>query len=182
MKGVLEVDTEMARRGLFKSYRFRAGAHDRSLLVNFVPSPPSLLINCRRSFGVMMLEIMLTKPVVMLESGGINIRDWVDKRMQANDIEALKDPSLDSVPKKLLLKLVELALQCTSLLASSRPHMIDVAAQLGAMRRDFFEVQASTKDTRLLKIDKEFRRQGSGPQRSMEDELELLDGMLGSGT
>ncbi|CAI5941346.1 unnamed protein product [Closterium sp. NIES-64] len=107
------------------------------------------------SFGVMMLEIMLTKPVVMQESGGINIRDWVDKRVQANDIEALKDPNLDSVPRNLLLKLVELALQCTSLLGSSRPHMIDVVAQLGVLRRDFFEVQASTKDSRLLKIDKE---------------------------
>ncbi|CAI5470040.1 unnamed protein product [Closterium sp. Yama58-4] len=129
-----------------------------------------------------MLEIMLTKPVVMQESGGINIRDWVEKRMQANDIEALKDPNFDSVPQNLLLKLVELALQCTSLLASSRPHMIDVVAQLGVLRRDFFEVQTSTKDTRLLKIDKEFRRQGTGPQRSMEDELDLLDGMLGRGT
>ncbi|CAI7745534.1 unnamed protein product [Closterium sp. NIES-53] len=131
------------------------------------------------SFGVMMLEIMLTKPVVMQESGGINIRDWVDKRVQANDIESLKDSYLDSVPENLLLKLVELALQCTSLLGSSRPHMIDVVAQLGVLRRDFFEVQASTKDSRLLKIDKEVWRQGTGPQRSMEDELELLDGMLG---
>ncbi|CAI5949201.1 unnamed protein product [Closterium sp. NIES-64] len=56
------------------------------------------------SFGVMMLRIILTKPVVIQENGGINIRDWVDKLVQADDIEALKDPNLDSIPDELLLK------------------------------------------------------------------------------
>ncbi|CAI5470293.1 unnamed protein product [Closterium sp. Yama58-4] len=129
------------------------------------------------SFGVMMLEILLTLPVVMQENGGINIKDWVDKRVQEGDIESLKDPNLDSVPNELLLKLVQLALRCTSLPASSRPYMTEIAAHLGALRTDFLGGEMSTKESRLLKFDQEAGRH-YGPGRTMDDELEILDEML----
>ncbi|GJP48937.1 hypothetical protein CLOM_g8210 [Closterium sp. NIES-68] len=129
------------------------------------------------SFGVMMLEIMLTKPVVMHVNGGTNIRDWVAERVQLGEVDALKDPHLDTVPSELLLKLVELALQCTSLPASSRPHMTEVVAQLVAMKREFVKDGGSAKKSRMQKIDDEVAMRKTGS--NMEEELELLDEMLG---
>ncbi|CAI5470043.1 unnamed protein product [Closterium sp. Yama58-4] len=127
------------------------------------------------SFGVMMLEILLTKPVVMHENRGVNIKDWVKERVQAGDIEAIKDPNLDSIPNELLLNLVELAQRCTSMPASSRPHMPEIVAQLGAIKTEICGGEASTKEPRLLKIDQEARMFYAPAARTMDDELDLLD-------
>ncbi|CAI6011165.1 unnamed protein product [Closterium sp. NIES-65] len=131
------------------------------------------------SFGVLMLEVMLTRPAVVEEKGvNTSIKDWAARRVQDRDAQGLKDPHLDSIPNELLMQVVELALQCTGMPASSRPHMRDVAARLDALSREFLQKPTSKADLRLESIDQEVAMRQ--PEQSLDDEFLRIDVISGA--
>ncbi|GJP48933.1 hypothetical protein CLOM_g8207, partial [Closterium sp. NIES-68] len=131
------------------------------------------------SFGVLMLEVMLTKPTVIQESGqDTNIKDWAARCVQAQDAEGLRDPHLSATPDELLFQVVELALRCTDMPPSSRPHMTEVVARLDALSREFLTKGMSRADSRLQVIDKEIAARK--PENSLDDEFVRIDRLSGA--
>ncbi|CAI5505671.1 unnamed protein product [Closterium sp. Naga37s-1] len=131
------------------------------------------------SFGVLMLEVMLTRPAVVDEKGiNTSIKDWAARRVQDRDIQGLKDPHLDSIPNELLLQVVELALRCTGMPPSSRPHMREVAVRLDALSKEFLQNATSKADSRFESIDQEVAMRQ--PEQSLDDEFLCIDVISGA--
>ncbi|CAI5504727.1 unnamed protein product [Closterium sp. Naga37s-1] len=124
-------------------------------------------------------EVMLTRPAVVEEKGiNTSIKDWAALRVQDRDAQGLKDPHLDSIPNELLLQVVELALRCTGMPASSRPHMREVAARLDALSKEFLQKTPSKADSRLESIDQEVAMRH--PEQSLDDEFLRIDVISGA--
>ncbi|CAI7861668.1 unnamed protein product, partial [Closterium sp. NIES-53] len=131
------------------------------------------------SFGVLMLEVILTRPAVVEEKGvNTSIKDWAARRMEDRDAQGLKDPHLDSIPSELLLQVVELALRCTGMPASSRPRMREVASRLDALSKEFLQKTTSKADSRLESIDQEVAMRQ--PEQSLDDEFLRIDVISGA--
>ena len=94
------------------------------------------------SFGIVLLELMSGRPVVVDFQ---NIRDWAAKLQEEGDLEAVLDPSLDVTAavqdahglsgtnkgdKGDLLEVVRLALRCVERKKQDRPKMKEVASSL----------------------------------------------------
>ncbi|CAI5526917.1 unnamed protein product, partial [Closterium sp. Naga37s-1] len=126
------------------------------------------------SFGVLMLEVMLTRPAVVEEKGvNTSIKDWAAHRMRDRDIQGLKDPHLESIPSDLLLQVIELALRCTCMPASSRPRMREVATRLDALFKEFLHKTASKADSRLENVGQEVAMRQ--PEQSLDYEFLRID-------
>ncbi|CAI5941334.1 unnamed protein product [Closterium sp. NIES-64] len=131
------------------------------------------------SFGVLVLEVMLTRPAVAEEKGvNTSIKDWAARCVQDQDVQGLKDPHLESIPSELLLQVVELALRCTGMPASSRPHMREVAARLDALSKEFLQNTTPKADSRLESIDQEVAMRH--PEQSLDDEFLRIDVISGA--
>ncbi|CAI5462823.1 unnamed protein product, partial [Closterium sp. Yama58-4] len=74
------------------------------------------------SFGVLMMELLACKHVVMLSEDGshTNIKDWVEQQVESGNAAAVVNADLNA-PHAMASKLVELALSCVARLVSPRP-------------------------------------------------------------
>ncbi|KAK1290036.1 putative leucine-rich repeat receptor-like serine/threonine-protein kinase [Acorus calamus] len=98
------------------------------------------------SFGVLILEIVTGKrPTDTIFQEGSTLQEWV-KVHYPDDLEAIIDDALlrmspsvshcDEVWRDVTVALIELGLTCTQYTPSLRPSMIEVAHEIGALRRD----------------------------------------------
>ncbi|CAI5961928.1 unnamed protein product [Closterium sp. NIES-65] len=90
------------------------------------------------SYGIVMLELFTSQRAILQEGDhNINIRQWAEPLLTALDAETLKDPCLDA-PPEVILQLTQLALQCTSMPVSSRPHMDQIVVRLSDLYTRLF--------------------------------------------
>ncbi|CAI7815492.1 unnamed protein product [Closterium sp. NIES-54] len=90
------------------------------------------------SYGIVMLELFTSRRAILQEGDhNINIRQWAEPLLAALDVETLKDPCLDA-PPEVILQLTQLALQCTSMPVSSRPHMDQIVVRLSDLYMRLF--------------------------------------------
>ena len=83
------------------------------------------------SFGVILLEIITSKPVILTAIENTHIRKWVTSMLAGGDIRRIVDPKLSGdFENNSAWKAVELALSCTSQSSSERPTMIEVVMEL----------------------------------------------------
>ncbi|TXG68710.1 hypothetical protein EZV62_003645 [Acer yangbiense] len=83
------------------------------------------------SFGVVLLEIITSKPVILTAPENTHISKWVNSMLAGGDIRSIVDPKLSGdFEKNSAWKAVELALSCTSQSSSERPTMIEVVMEL----------------------------------------------------
>ncbi|CAI5941320.1 unnamed protein product [Closterium sp. NIES-64] len=140
-----------------------------------------------RSYGVLLLEVITLKPVILsIDGGQFNIKDWVRPFVEESKVAAFKDPLLPEASDDLILTLAKIGLQCTALPASSRPPMSEVSRKLESLKREHFHSSGmdgrdpSDVDQRLAKIDQELdRRAESG--LSIQAEFVRLNIMSESG-
>ncbi|CAI5977820.1 unnamed protein product [Closterium sp. NIES-65] len=90
------------------------------------------------SYGIVMLELFTSQRAILQEGDhNVNIRQWAEPLLAAGDVETLKDPCLDA-PPEIILQLTQLALQCTSMPVSSRPHMDQIVVRLSDLYTKLF--------------------------------------------
>ncbi|TXG46268.1 hypothetical protein EZV62_028231 [Acer yangbiense] len=83
------------------------------------------------SFGVVLLEIITSQPVILTALENTHIRKWVNSMLSGGDIRSIVDPKLSGdFEINSAWKAVELALSCTSQSSSERPTMIEVVMEL----------------------------------------------------
>ncbi|KAK0596163.1 hypothetical protein LWI29_013310 [Acer saccharum] len=83
------------------------------------------------SFGVVLLEIITSRPVILTALKNTHIRKWVNSMLAGGDIKSIVDPKLSGdFEINSAWKAVELALSCTSQSSSERPTMIEVVMEL----------------------------------------------------
>ncbi|KAK1274756.1 putative leucine-rich repeat receptor-like serine/threonine-protein kinase [Acorus gramineus] len=98
------------------------------------------------SFGVLILETVTGKrPTDTIFQEGSTLQEWV-KGHYPDDLEAIIDDALlrmspsishcDEVWRDVTVELIELGVTCTQYTPSLRPSMIEVAHEIGALRRD----------------------------------------------
>ncbi|CAI6008486.1 unnamed protein product [Closterium sp. NIES-65] len=102
------------------------------LLVPLPPSPPS--------FGVLMMELLACKHVVLLSEDGshTNIKEWVEQQVERGNTAAVVNADLNA-PHAMASKLVEMALSCVARLVSNRPSMSEVLVQLETLQREYMD-------------------------------------------
>ncbi|CAI6011168.1 unnamed protein product [Closterium sp. NIES-65] len=76
------------------------------------------------------------------------------------------------------MQVVELALRCTGMPPSSRPHMREVAVRLDALSKEFLQNTTSKADSRFESIDQEVAMQQ--PEQSLDDEFLRIDVISGA--
>ncbi|KAK0596663.1 hypothetical protein LWI29_017862 [Acer saccharum] len=83
------------------------------------------------SFGVILLEIITSRPVILTALENTHISKWVNSMLAEGDIRSIVDPKLSGdFEINSAWKAVELALSCTSQSSSERPTMIEVVMEL----------------------------------------------------
>nr|VDD40028.1 unnamed protein product [Brassica oleracea] len=83
------------------------------------------------SFGVVLLEIITSQPVIDQSREKSHIGEWVGFKLTNGDIESIVDPSLiGNYDSSSLWKALELAMLCNSPSSSGRPNMSQVANEL----------------------------------------------------
>ncbi|KAF8096107.1 hypothetical protein N665_0317s0013 [Sinapis alba] len=83
------------------------------------------------SFGVVLLEIITSQPVIDQTREKSHIGEWVGFRLTNGDIKNIVDPSLmEDYDSSSLWKALELAMSCVSPSSSGRPNMSRVANEL----------------------------------------------------
>ncbi|KAG7546784.1 Protein kinase-like domain superfamily [Arabidopsis suecica] len=83
------------------------------------------------SFGVVLLEIITSQPVIDQTREKSHIREWVGFKLTNGDIKNIVDPSLnEDYDTSSLWKALELAMSCVSPSSSGRPNMSQVANEL----------------------------------------------------
>ncbi|KAF3545061.1 hypothetical protein DY000_02009650 [Brassica cretica] len=82
-------------------------------------------------FGVVLLEIITSQPVIDHTREKSHIREWVGFRLTNGDIKNIVDPSLiGDYDSSSVWKALELAISCVSPSSSGRPNMSQVANEL----------------------------------------------------
>ncbi|CAM0954471.1 unnamed protein product [Alopecurus aequalis] len=83
------------------------------------------------SFGVVLLELVTGKPVIVREAVPIGIIQWARQRMARGNIESVVDARMGGVyDLNSVWKVVEIALKCTEHTSPQRPTMSNVVVQL----------------------------------------------------
>ncbi|CAA7020884.1 unnamed protein product [Microthlaspi erraticum] len=83
------------------------------------------------SFGVVLLEIITSQPVIDQTREKSHIGEWVGFRLTNGHIKNIMDPSLvDDYDSSSMWKVLELAMSCISPTSSGRPNMSQVANEL----------------------------------------------------
>ncbi|GJP84691.1 hypothetical protein CLOP_g14741 [Closterium sp. NIES-67] len=90
------------------------------------------------SFGVVMLAVITGRKATEVEEGKeespFNLKLWVAELVELDNVAAFRDPTLDGPSDDLLLALAHLALSCTNMRTAARPTMVQVLAQLQALK------------------------------------------------
>lgn len=82
-------------------------------------------------FGVILLEIITSQPVIDQTREKSHIGEWVGYRLISGDIKKIMDPSLvDDYDSSSMWKVLELAMSCISQTSSGRPNISQVANEL----------------------------------------------------
>ncbi|CAI7807861.1 unnamed protein product, partial [Closterium sp. NIES-53] len=82
------------------------------------------------SYGVVMLELLTARRALQkIGDQNVHIRQWIEPLVACGDAEDFRDPALDA-PSDTLLQLGQLALRCTTMPTSHRPHMDQVVSEL----------------------------------------------------
>ncbi|CAA0395926.1 unnamed protein product [Arabidopsis thaliana] len=83
------------------------------------------------SFGVVLLEIITSKPVIDQTREKSHIGEWVGFKLTKGDIKNIVDPSMNGdYDSSSLWKALELAMSCVNPTSSGRPNMSQVANEL----------------------------------------------------
>jgi serine/threonine protein kinase len=83
------------------------------------------------SFGVVLLEIITSQPVIDQTREKSHIGEWVGFKLTNGDIKNIVDPSMNGdYDSSSLWKALELAMSCVSPSSSGRPNMSQVANEL----------------------------------------------------
>ena len=83
------------------------------------------------SFGVVLLEIITSQPVLSKTREKTHISQWVSSMVENGDIKSVIDPRLgEQFDINSLWKVVELAMACVSATSTNRPNMKQVVIEL----------------------------------------------------
>ncbi|CAI5946862.1 unnamed protein product, partial [Closterium sp. NIES-65] len=137
-------------------------------------SPVPLPATALPSFGVVMMELLTCKRVVMpCEDGShIHIKDWVEQQVEGGDIASVVNRG-HNAPHAAASKLVEISLSCVAGLVSNRPSMSHVLVQLETLRRGLM----GGKQERAARLLDAEVQQASMDSRGLHEELEIINGM-----
>ncbi|GJP63612.1 hypothetical protein CLOP_g20683 [Closterium sp. NIES-67] len=87
------------------------------------------------SYGVVMLELLTGRRALLpLGDQNVHIRQWAEPLLACGDIESFRDPTLDA-PHDTILQLGQLALRCTAMPVTGRPHMDQVVSDLSKIHK-----------------------------------------------
>ncbi|CAI5458294.1 unnamed protein product [Closterium sp. Yama58-4] len=129
------------------------------------------------SFGVLILVVLSGRPPTFdIQGDATHILKWAKACMAAGTKGDLKDPSMEA-PEDAMLRLAELAVQCTGDRTASRPSMADIANELLAVRN---EVAGRDESSAALQVDSEVdeKRIFARPTRSLQAEIQALNNMF----
>ncbi|CAI5936259.1 unnamed protein product, partial [Closterium sp. NIES-64] len=83
------------------------------------------------SFGIVLLELLSGKPPRV--DAKTHISKWAMKRVEAYDLEELRDSKMPAVSEEAIVDFADLALDCIKSPGTRRPTMKDVACRLSAL-------------------------------------------------
>ncbi|KAL2332314.1 hypothetical protein Fmac_019895 [Flemingia macrophylla] len=84
------------------------------------------------SFGIVLLEIITSQPVITRREENIHIIEWVSSLIAKGDIRAIVDSRLEAFDSNSAWKVVKIAMACISPKPSERPLMKTIVAELVA--------------------------------------------------
>ncbi|CAI7893573.1 unnamed protein product [Closterium sp. NIES-53] len=124
------------------------------------------------SFGVLMMELLACKHVVMLSEDGshTNIKEWVEQQVERGSTASVVNGDLKA-PHAMACTLVEMSLSCVARLVSDRPSMSHVLAQLETLQREYM----GGKQERVAKQLDAKVKQACVDCRPLEEELEIIN-------
>ncbi|CAI7777282.1 unnamed protein product [Closterium sp. NIES-54] len=130
------------------------------------------------SFGVLMMELLACKHVVMLSEDGshTNIKEWVEQQVERGSTASVVNGDLKA-PHAMACTLVEMSLSCVARLVSDRPSMSHVLVQLETLQREYM----GGKQERVAKQLDAKVKQACLDCRPLEEELEIINSAYDGG-